>query len=378
MRALTLLAATAAIALTGCSGTPAGNDTAANGAAPANDAAANSGGAEPRSPEGKRYLAQPLVKDLYFADPSAHVFDGKLYIYPSHDVDAGIPDDDLGSQYAMHDYQVLSMDAPGGKVTVHPVALDVKQIPWASAKTWAPDAAFKNGTYYLYFPAQDKAGVFRIGVATSKSPVGPFKAEPEAIRGSFSMDPAVFTDADGQSYMYFGGIWGGQLQRWATGKYDPNAGDTDLKKDDQPALMPKIARMSADMKQFAETPRDVVITDDKGKPILGGDHDRRFFEASWTFKRDGKYYFSYSTGDTHYIAYAIGSTPYGPFKYAGRILDPVQGWTNHHSVVEWNGKWYLAYHDTQLSNRNHLRSAKLTELSFNPDGTIKTLNPFKE
>jgi len=370
---LTLLAATAL--LYGCSGTPAGgNDAAANDAAPATGSAA----AEPRSPEGKRYLAQPLVKDLYFADPSAHVFDGKLYIYPSHDVDAGIPDDDLGSQYAMHDYQVLSLDRPGGAVTVNPVALDVKDIPWASKQTWAPDAAFKNGTYYLYVPARDKAGVFRIGVATSKSPVGPFKAEPAPITGSYSIDPAVFTDTDGQSYMYFGGIWGGQLQRWATGKYDAQGGDTDLKKDDRPALSPKVARLSADMKQFAETPRDAVITDDKGQPILGGDHDRRFFEASWTFKRGGKYYFTYSTGDTHYLNYAIGSTPYGPFRYTGRILEPVQGWTSHHSVVEWQGKWYLVYHDTQLSNKNHLRSAKMTELTFNGDGTIRTLNPFKD
>ena len=334
--------------------------------------------AEPRSPDGKRYLAQPLVRNQFFADPSAHVFNGKIYVYPSHDVDAGIPDDDLGNQYAMHDYQVLSMDRPGGPVTVNPVAIDVKDIPWASKQTWAPDAAYKNGTYYLYIPARDKQGVFRIGVATSKSPTGPFKAEPTPIAGSYSIDPAVFTDTDGQSYMYFGGIWGGQLQRWATGRYDANGGDTDLKRDDQPALSAKIARLSPDMKSFAEAPRDVQIVDDQGKPILGGDHDRRFFEASWLFKRNGKYYFTYSTGDTHYLAYAIGNTPYGPFRYTGRIMEPVQGWTTHHSIIDFKGRWYLFYHDTQLSGKNHLRSAKMTELRFNPDGTIQTINPFKD
>ncbi|EZP49930.1 Glycosyl hydrolases 43 family protein [Sphingomonas sp. RIT328] len=333
---------------------------------------------EPRSPDGKRYTAQPLVKNLYFADPSAHVFNGKLYVYPSHDVDAGIPDDDLGTQYAMHDYRILSMDRPGGPVTVHPVAIDVKDIPWASKQTWAPDAAYKNGTYYLYIPARDKDGVFRIGVATGKSPTGPFKAEPQPIKGSFSIDPAVFTDSDGQSYMYFGGIWGGQLQRWTTGRFDPNAGDTDLKQDDKPALSPKIARLTPDMKQFAEAPRDVVITDETGKPVLGGDHDRRFFEASWTFKRGGKYYFTYSTGDTHYLNYAIGTSPYGPFRYTGHFLMPVQGWTSHHSIVEFKGKWWLFYHDTQLSNKNYLRSAKMTELTFNSDGTIRPINPFKD
>nr|WP_235515805.1 glycoside hydrolase family 43 protein [Sphingomonas sp. Leaf10] len=367
-------AAAAALALlAGCSADNAvQNDAAANAAAPGNASD------EARSPEGKRYLAQPLVKDLYFADPSAHVFNGKIYVYPSHDVDAGIPDDDLGSQYAMHDYQVLSMDRPGGPVTVHPVALDLKQIPWASEKAWAPDAAYKNGTYYLYFPAKDRQGVFRIGVATSSSPVGPFKAEPKPIEGAYSMDPAVFTDDDGQSYLYVGGIWGGQLQRWATGKYDANAGDTDLKQDDKPALSGKVARLGPDMKQLAEPLRDATILDENGKPVLGGDHDRRFFEGSWVFKRGGKYYYMYSTGDTHYLAYAIGNTPYGPFKYTGRVLEPVQGWTSHGSVFEFGGKWYLAYHDTQLTNKNHLRSAKITELTFRPDGTIETLNPFKD
>ncbi|WP_293874253.1 MULTISPECIES: glycoside hydrolase family 43 protein [unclassified Sphingomonas] len=333
-------------------------------------------GTAPRSPDGRGYRSQPLVTDIYTADPSAHVFGGRLYVYPSHDVDAGIPDDDLGSQYAMHDYRVLSMDRIGGPVTVHPVAIDVKQIPWASKQTWAPDAAYRNGTYYLYMPARDRQGIFRIGVATSRSTTGPFRAEPQPIRGSYSIDPAVFTDDDGRSYMYFGGIWGGQLQRWATGTYDPDGGDTDLKRDDRPALAPRIARMRADMTQFAERPRAVVITDAAGKPILGGDHDRRFFEAAWTFKRGGRYYFTYSTGDTHFLNYAIGASPYGPFRYAGHILSPVQGWTTHHSIVAFQGKWWLFYHDTQLSNRNHLRSAKVTELTFNPDGTIRPLDPF--
>src|SRR5690606_6937993 len=144
--------------------------------------------------------------------------------------------------------------------------------------------------------------------------------------GSFSMDPAVFTDDDGASYMYFGGIWGGQLQCWATGAYDPECSRTDLEQDDQPALMPKVARLTDDMLQFAETPRDAVITDEAGEPILGGDHDRRFFEAAWIHKYNGQYYLTYSTGDTHFINYATGSSPYGPFTYRGVVLEPVQGW----------------------------------------------------
>ena len=108
-----------------------------------------------------RYLSQPLVRSIYTADPSAHVFAGKIYVYPSHDVPTDIPDDDLGSEYAMHDYRVLRMDRIGEPVTVGLVALDVKDVPWASKQMWAPDAAYRNGTYFLYFPARDKANESR-------------------------------------------------------------------------------------------------------------------------------------------------------------------------------------------------------------------------
>ena len=330
---------------------------------------------EPRAPDGRRYLSQPLVSEIYTADPSAHVFDGKLYIYPSHDIDGPAPEDDLGGHFEMRDYRVLSMDAPGAKATVHPVALDVTQVPWATKQMWAPDAAYKDGTYFLYFPAKDRQGAFRIGVATSKSPTGPFTAEPQPIKGSFSIDPAVFTDTDGKSYMYFGGIWGGQLQRNTTGRYDPNGSKTDLNAPGKPALSPKIAMMSADMKQFAHPPRDVRIVDEAGKPLLGGDTDRRFFEAAWMHKYKGRYYFSWSTGDTHYLAYGIGTSPYGPFTYKGRILEPVVGWTTHHSIVEWQGKWWLFYADSQLSGQTRLRNVKMTELTHNSDGTIRTIDP---
>ena len=322
------------------------------------------------------YLSQPLVKDIYTADPSAHVWDGKIYVYPSHDIDGPTPEDDLGAHFEMRDYRILSMDRIGGPVTVGPVALDVKDVPWADKQMWAPDAARKNGTYYLYFPAKDKEGAFRMGVATSKSPTGPFKAQPQPMKGSYSIDPAVFTDDDGSSYMYFGGIWGGQLQRNVDGKYDANGSKTDLGQDDKPALAPRVAKLTGDMLEFTETPKPVQILDDKGKPLLGGDHDRRFFEASWLFKRDGKYYYTYSTGDTHFLNYAIGDNPYGPFTYKGHILKPVQGWTTHHSIIEHDGKWWLFYADTQLSNKNHLRNVKVTELKFNPDGTIPTIDPF--
>ncbi|HEX7367175.1 MAG TPA: glycoside hydrolase family 43 protein [Pelobium sp.] len=324
-------------------------------------------------------ISQPLITERFSADPSAHVFGGKIFIYPSHDYDAGVPENDNGDHFAMKDYYVYSLDSVGGKVKDYPMALTIGDVPWADKQMWAPDAAYKNGKYYFYFPARDKQGAFRIGVAQSNQPQGPFKAEPLPIKNSFSIDPAVFTDTDGESYMYFGGIWGGQLQKWATGKFDAKGSATDLGKDNEPALTAKIAKMNANMLEFAETPKDVVILDENGKAIIGGDHNRRFFEAAWMHKYKGKYYFSYSTGDTHQVCYATGDNPYGPFTYQGVVLKPVVGWTSHHSIVEFNGKWYLFYHDTQVSGgKTHLRNVKVAELSYDADGKIIPIEPYKK
>src|SRR5450631_3552045 len=198
----------------------------------------------------RKAISKPLVKHIYTADPSAHVFNGKIYIYPSHDFEAGIPFDDLGSHFAMEDYHVLSMENVDGDVSDHGIALQVKDVAWAEKQMWAPDAAYWNGKYYLYFPAKRPDGIFQIGVAVGNSPAGPFTAEPEAIKNSYSIDPAVFADDDGKHYMYFGGIWGGQLQM-----YRDNVHHADFAEplSEEKALGPRVAMLTDDMKQFAET-----------------------------------------------------------------------------------------------------------------------------
>jgi len=319
-------------------------------------------------------ISKPLVSHMYTADPSAHVFNNKIYIYPSHDIDAGIPENDNGDHFDMRDYHVFSMDSLGAKLVDHGVAIDKKDIPWAGRQLWAPDVAFKNGIYYLYFPIKDKADIFKIGVATSKRPEGPFKAEPTEIKGTYSIDPAVFKDDNNEYYMYFGGIWGGQLQRWDNNIYHA---DAKLKAANETAILPRVAKLSADMKSFAEAPREIKLLDKNGNLFLEQNNDKRFFEAAWIHKYKGKYYFTYSTGDTHNLCYAIGDNVYGPFTYQGIFLKPVQGWTSHHSIIQYKSKWYLFYHDTELSGKTHLRNIKMTELKYNKDGSIQTINAYQ-
>lgn len=321
-------------------------------------------------------ISQPLVTHIFTADPSAHVFEGKIYIYPSHDIEGGVPFDDLGNHFCMEDYHVFRQDSPESAAVDCGVALHVKEVPWAERQMWAPDAAYKDGKYYLYFPAKRANGIFQIGVAIGDQPEGPFAPEPEAIKGSYSIDPAVLRDDDGEHYMYFGGLWGGQLQSYRNNVFgEANAEPAD----DEPALGPRVAKLTADMKQFAEEVREIVILDENGVPLRAGDHDRRYFEGPWMHKYQGRYYLSYSTGNTHFLCYAVGDDPYGPFVYQGQVLTPVVGWTTHHSIIEFGGRWWLYYHDSILSGGvTHLRAIKVAELRYDAQGRIATVHPYGE
>ncbi|KAI1327057.1 glycoside hydrolase family 43 protein [Xylariaceae sp. FL0255] len=357
-------------------------------------------------------MPPPLITTLYTADPSAHAFEGKVYIYPSHDRETDIAFNDNGDQYDMNDYHVFSTDSlepsPSSsnnddenknnasknyKVTDHGPVLRASDVPWVSKQMWAPDCARSptDGRYYLYFPARDRDSIFRIGVAVSESgPAGPFVPDPEPIPGSFSIDPASFVDPDtGVAYLYFGGLWGGQLQCYQGGgsASEPDGkitappfdaawlGPKEPSGTNKLALFPKVATLAPSMRTFASPAQDLVILcPNTNHPIPADDHARRFFEASWMHKRKGTYYFSYSTGDTHYLVYATSNSPLGPFTYAGRILEPVLGWTTHHSIVEFpegSDRWWLFYHDCEISKGvDHLRNVKVREIFHGGEGRI--------
>lgn len=321
-----------------------------------------------------RAISQPLVTHIYTADPSAHVFERKLYVYCSHDIEGGVAFNDDGAHFCMEDYHVLSMDSPDGPATDCGLALHVSEVPWAERQMWAPDAACRDGRYYLYFPAKTAEGLFRIGVAVGEHPAGPFTPQPRPIDGTYSIDPSVFADDDGEHYLLFGGIWGGQLQKYRDNAYD--AGNEEPR-DGEPALGPRIARLRADMLELDEPTREVQILDKQGRPLRADDHNRRYFEGPWLHKYEGRYYLSYSTGNTHLLCYAVGDNPYGPFTYQGQVLRPVVGWTTHHSICEYEGRWYLFYHDSLLSGGvTHLRSVKMVELQHDAEGRIVPINPY--
>ena len=164
------------------------------------------------------------------------------------------------------------------------------------------------------------------------------------------------------------------MEKWKTGCFDPEGKEP---ADEEPAVGPMCGVLRDDMLSFAEKPFHLEILDENGQPLKAGDQERRYFEGPWMHKYNGKYYFSYSTGTTHYIVYAVGDSPRGPFTYKGRIMEPVIGWTTHHSIIEYHGKWYLFYHDCELSGGiNHRRCVKYTELHYNEDGTIQTIDPY--
>ncbi|MDR1784097.1 MAG: glycoside hydrolase N-terminal domain-containing protein [Dysgonamonadaceae bacterium] len=280
-------------------------------------------------------LAQnnPFVRDLYTADPSAHVWaDGRLYVYPSHDVDPPRGCD------LMDRYHVYSTDDMVNW-TDHGEILNSSQVPWGRKEggfMWAPDCAFKNGTYYFYFPhpsGTDWNNTWKVGVATSKSPVSDFKVQGYfANIDSFAMiDPCVFVDTDNQAYFYYGG--GSKC---------------------------KGGKLKDNMVELDGPLQDMTGLDD-------------FHEAAWVFKRNGIYYLMYADNARGHnrLQYATSDNPLGPWKSRGVILDAVSSDTSHGSIVEYKGQWYLFYHTCDISGQGNLRSICYDKLYFNGDGAIR-------
>lgn len=290
----------------------------------------------------------PFIRDQFTADPTARVFEGKVYVYPSHDIPS--PIEQLKEWFCMADYHVFSSENLTDW-TDHGVIVSQDKVPWVNEQSytmWAPDCIYRNGKYYFYFPTSVKDTLvgrgMMVGVAIADKPYGPFTPEPEPIKGTFGIDPCTLIDKDGQAYIYwagFGGLLGAKL------------------KDN--------------------------MTELDGMPVVIGElpaGDKGLKEGPFVFERNGIYYFTFpwvKNNTTELLAYAMGDNPLGPFTMVEEaIMDesPTGCWTNHHSIIEYNGQWYLFYHHNDLSPKfDKNRSVRVDSLFFHPDGTIQKVIP---
>ncbi|MEJ2545192.1 MAG: family 43 glycosylhydrolase [Calditrichaceae bacterium] len=289
------------------------------------------------------FAQNPIIRDQFSADPTARIFEGKVYVYPSHDILANEERGRIG-WFCMEDYHVFSSENLVDW-TDHGVIVSQYSAPWVDSTSysmWAPDCIYRNGKYYFYFPARAKTQERRrgrgIGVAISENPYGPFKPEPKSIEGVLGIDPNAFIDKDGQAYLYY------SLRQIF------------------------VAKLKENMLELASEP--VVI---KNLPEKG------LIEGPFVFERNGIYYLTYPhvEDSTERLEYAMGNSPLGPFKVAGVIMDQrLDCWTNHHSIIEYKGQWYLFYHYNDLSPKfDKNRSVRIDSLFFNDDGTIQKVMP---
>ena len=305
----------------------------------------------------------PVIRDQFAADPTARVFNNKVYVYPSHDIPA--PEGQRQDWFCMADYHVFSSE----NLTVwtdHGMILSQEQVPWGKTDAysmWAPDCVYKNGRYYFYFPNAPKDGRgFAVGVAIANQPEGPFTCVQEPIMGISGIDPCVLIDDDGSAYIY----WSGMGIRGARLKENMLELDGELqevkipKRDGMPEMPP--------MKM--------------GGQVMEGLPDG-FKEGPFAFKRNGWYYLTFpwvrgntsnGANPTETLAYAMSKSPLGPWDFKGIIMAEHDNhcWTNHHSILEYKGQWYIFYHRNDFSpNMDKRRSARIEKIAFNSDGTIQ-------
>ena len=297
----------------------------------------------------------PIIRDQFTADPTARVFNGKVYLYPSHDILP--PEGQRQDWFCMEDYHVFSSENLTDW-TDHGVILTQNKVPWVrpnSYSMWAPDCVERGGKYYFYFPSAPAGGMrgFGVGVAIADSPEGPFIPEPEPIKGINGIDPCVLQASDGNAYIF-----------WGAGR---------------------CAKLKDNMKELADdTPKETVKWGDREFEMLGVNCLKglpsRQAEGPFAFEYNGNYYLTYPyvRDSTEVLAYAMSKHPMGPYEYKGLIMaEHANGcWTNHHSIVNYRGQWYLFYHHNAYSPRDDKRrSVQIEKLFFNPDGSIQEVRP---
>ena len=292
----------------------------------------------------------PVIRDQFSADPTAREFNGKIYLYPSHDI--LVPEGQRKGWFCMEDYHVFSSENLTDWKD-HGVIVTQNKVPWVrkdSYSMWAPDCVYRNGKYYFYFPSAPAAGGgFAVGVAIADHPEGPFTPVAQPIKGINGIDPCVLQASDGNAYIF-----------WGNGR---------------------CAKLKENMIELADdNPKEKVKWGDREMEMVGVNClqglPNRQAEGPFAFEYNGNYYLTYPyvRENTEVLGYAMSKNPMGPYEYKGIIMaeHPNGCWTNHHSIVQYKGQWYIFYHTNFFSpNDDKRRSVCIEKLAFNADGIIQ-------
>jgi beta-xylosidase len=282
--------------------------------------------------------ANPIMTNVFTADPAALVYKDTVYLYTGHDV---APDRVEG--YRMRDWLCFSSTnmvdwAPHGS------PLAVTNFAWALRDAWAGQVIERKGKFYWYVAVEHATIRGKaIGVAVADNPAGPFKDARGSALISNEMtratkiswddiDPTVWVDGDGQAYLF----WGNTVCYWAKLKENMTELDGPIQTVDLP----------------------------------------KFTEAPWIHRQGNLFYISYATGFPEKTAYATAPKITGPWTYRG-LLGELAGNSNtaHHSIIEYKGRWYFIYHNgsIQPNGGSFRRSVCIDYLKYNPDGTIQRI-----
>ena len=289
---------------------------------------------------GLEQVNMPLFQTKYTADPSPLVVGDTLFLYTSHDASPeDIPDENEKSSagFFMYDWLLWST-TDMVNWTEHGAVASLKDFPWRSRENgaWAIQTVERNGKYYLYAPLHGHG----IGVLEAASPYGPFKdplGKPLVWDQSnwFDIDPSVYTDDDGQAYMY----WGNPHTFWAK-------------------LGENMTSLTSEVNKLPHIPN--------------------YQEGPWFYKRNGHYYLGFaSTCCPEALGYAMSDSPTGPWEWKGYIMKPTQrDRGNHPGIVDYKGHSYVFGQNYDLMHletfvHHERRSVSATEITYNADGTIQ-------
>jgi hypothetical protein len=285
----------------------------------------------------------PIVQNIYTADPAPLVHDGRVYVFTGHD-------EDNSTWYTMRDWRLFS-SADMVNWQHHGSPMDLTTFSWADDNAWAGQVVARNDKFYFYAPVHHSTtGAMAIGVGISDSITGPYiDALGYPLVENGEIDPTVFIDDDGQAYLYWGnpGLWYVELNE-------------------------DMISYSGNISQVELTVEGFGSRDDASSA-----RETAFEEGPWLYKREDIYYMIYAaTCCSENIRYSTGSSPTGPWTYRGIIM-PSQGasFTNHPGIIDFEGRSYFFYHNGALpGGSGFTRSVAVEEFTYNADGTIPELS----